>query len=272
MTHTYVFHMSDTYMITHMSDTYMNLIYDNHICVSFDYPGRRGYTMPELERIYVDTARECFAAIEALLEYADSKLTEKRWKPMKQGYVGPNGKLEHALPETDSDGDGGSAAILRGRGFIEFSQKGIPHGSLHFPELLKWAGHIFMHDTCAPEASHRTNIKMAMDRVRKLSDAQTASSMIEWVYRVHTYAKIISAVIDNYLQQPDARRPRRKPKRNIRSSVMFPVSKKIKPNHDFIRGLHGDTFSPLRAGKNHMLSPDVRVSYHEVGQIYDSHI
>ena len=272
MTHTYAFHMYDTYMIAHMSVTYIIRTYDNHICVSFDYPGRRGYTVPELERIYVDTARECFAAIEALLEYADSKLTEKRWKPMKQGYVGPKGKLQHALPETDSDGDGGSAAILRGRGFIEFSQKGIPHGSLHFPELLKWAGHIYMHDTCAPEAAHRTNIKIPMDRVRKQSDAQTASSMIEWVYRVHAYAKIISAVIDNYLQQPDARRPRRKPKRNIRSSVMFPVSKKIKPNHDFIRGLHGDTFSPLRAGKNHMLSPDVRVSYHEVGQIYDSHI
>ena len=54
----------------------MILICDTDICVSCDYPGRRGYTVAELNRIYVDTAREYFAAIEALLEYADSKLKE----------------------------------------------------------------------------------------------------------------------------------------------------------------------------------------------------
>ena len=252
----------------------MILICDTDICVSCDYPGRRGYTVAELNRIYVDTAREYFAAIEALLEYADSKLKEdkKHFQPMKQGYTDANGTLNHVLPETDSDGDGGSAAILRGRGFIEFSQKSIPHGSLHFPEMLMWAGHFFMHDTCAPEASHRINIKMAMDRVRKLSDQKTSSSMIEWVYRTHTWAKIISAVIKDYLQEPDAPRRRRAPKRKIRASVSFPSGNMLKPNHHFIHGLRGDTFSPLRAGENNMLAPDVRVSYDEVSRAYDSHI
>ena len=73
----------------------------------------------------------------------------------------------HAEPETDSDGDGGVAPKLRGAGHIEFSLKGIPHGILHFVEQLRLAGHIYMHDTYAPEACHKLCCKMAMDRARK---------------------------------------------------------------------------------------------------------
>ena len=91
-----------------------------------------------------------------------------------RGYKG------HADPETDSDGDGGAQPKLRGLGLIELSPKGIPHGVTHFPEQVKWAGHMFMFDTCAPEAAHKSNIKEPMDRVRKLDDAETASSMINW--------------------------------------------------------------------------------------------
>ena len=249
--------------VYHIRHTHMLLIYDNHMYV---ITGRRAYTRLELNRIYVDTAREFFAALESLLEYADSKLgsDKKHWEPMKKGYLNPKGQLTHVQPETDSDGDGGSAAILRGRGFIEFSQKCLPHGSLHFPEKLMWAGHFYMHDTCAPEASHRIYIKKAMDRVRKLSDEETSSSMIEWVYRTHTWAKIIRAVEKDYLQQSGKQRRSNKPKRKIKACVNFPASKIHKPNHILIHGLRGDSFSPLRAGKDHLLTPDVRVSYNEV--------
>ena len=100
----------------------------------------------------------------------------------------------HTVPETDSDGDGGTQPKLPGRGHIEFSGKGIPHGILHFPEQVKLAGHIFMHDTCAPEASHRQNIRKAMDRVRKATEAETMESMIDWQFRTQTWKKIIDAV------------------------------------------------------------------------------
>ena len=109
-------------------------------------------------------------------------------------YVHNRGYPTHAEPETDSDGDGGTAPKLRGDGHIEFSKKGIPHGILHFPLQLLLAGHIYMHDTCAPEASHRFNIKMAMNRVRKSTDAETSTSLIDWGFRVRTWAKVIDAV------------------------------------------------------------------------------
>ena len=59
---------------------------------------------------------------------------------------------------------------------------------------MKWAGHLFMHDTCAPEAAHKTNIKVPMDRVKKGDDQQTSGSMIVWVFKTTTWGKIIASV------------------------------------------------------------------------------
>ena len=84
------------------------------------------------------------------------------------------GYSNHADPETDSDGDGGARPKLRGKGHIEFSKKGIPHGILHFVRQLQLAGHIFMHDTTASEAAHRLFVKKVMNRVRKGTDYDTS--------------------------------------------------------------------------------------------------
>ena len=275
-----------------MTHIYEYHIYDTHI-------GRRAYTVQELHRIYVDTAREYYSAIEALLKYADTNLDEdkKHFQPMKQGYFGKDGKNTHAELETDSDGDGGPASLLRGSGLIEFSKKTIPHGSLHWPEMLRWAGHILMHCTGGPEASHRFNIKKAMDRVRKGSNEATFGSMIEWIYRIYTWGVIISAVQQPYIQAAATvkkkrklarlnaaakkrarlrkKNPKKKKLKKEKLVVTFIPNKLLKPNHQYIPGLLDDTFSPLRAGGDNFLSPDARVSYHEVRHmihIYDSHI
>ena len=249
--------------------------------------------MHELRRIYVDTAREYYAALETLLEYTDSNLDEdkKHFQPMKQGYFHKDGKNKHLELETESDGDGGSLPLLRGRGFIELSGKTIPHGSLHWPEMVWWAGHLLMHCTGAPEASHRLNIKKAMDRVRKECDEATSSSMISWIYRIYTWAKIIIAVLGPYQLaaarakelrkrkriQAEAKRNRKR-KRTVKKkkpSLTVAFNKIKKPNHHYIPDLRDDTFSPLRAGGDNLLSPDARVSYHEVIHmilIYESHM
>ena len=173
----------------------------------------------------------------------------------------------HTEPETDSDGDGGTAAKLQGLGHIEFSAKGIPHGSLHFPEQLKWAGHIYMHDTCAPEASHRLNIKKAMDRVRKLDDTYTSASMTDWMLRIRVWQKIIRDVRRD--TQPSRRKTKsKKPPGKIR--VVNTTSKILRPSTDIHNLFHQDTFSPLRAGGENLASQDARVSYNEV--TYSSHI
>ena len=104
------------------------------------------------------------------------------------------GYRTHTEPETDSDGDGGWGAKLRGRGHIEFSKKGIPHGILHFPRQLQLAGHIYMHDVSAAEGAHRLYVKKVMSRVRKGTDYDTSTSSIDWVFRVRTWAKIIDHV------------------------------------------------------------------------------
>ena len=104
------------------------------------------------------------------------------------------GYTNHAETETDSDGDGGSRPKLRGRGHIEFSKKGIPHGILHFPKQIQLSGHIYMHDTTGSEAAHRFNVKTAMDRVRKATDFETSASSIDWTMRVRTWATIIDMV------------------------------------------------------------------------------
>ena len=94
----------------------------------------------------MDTAQEYFSAIEFLMKYQQDHDTSENattFTPMQRGYT------QHADPETDSDGDGGSESKLWGSGHIEFSSKGIPQGSIHFAEQIKWAGHLYMHDTCA---------------------------------------------------------------------------------------------------------------------------
>ena len=163
------------------------------------------------------------------------------------------GYNNHAEPETDSDGDGGPGRKLRGRGYIEFSKKGIPHGILHFPLQLKLAGHIYMHDTCAPEASHRFNVKTAMDRVRKATDAQTSKSLIEWGFRVRTWAKIIDSVEEN--DTPVTR------KSKVPSSMTVGLT---------VNNLLG-TFSVLREGGDKLVCNDARISHSELGTLISSY-
>ena len=163
----------------------------------------------------------------------------------------------HTDPETDSDGDGGVAPKLSGGGHIEFSQKGIPHGSLHFAEQLKWAGHMYMHDTSAPEASHKRYIKKPIDRVKKESDNKTAVSMIYWDQRVHLWDKII----DGVRQEPGQKAATTfKFKQGINNNACTMLS----PTSDVVHLFKPSTFSPLRAGLDNLMSPDARISYHEV--------
>jgi len=170
----------------------------------------------------------------------------------------------HTVEETDSDGDGGPAPKLRGRGHIEFSQKGIPHGSLHFPEQVKWAGHLFMHDTCAPEAAHKTNIKVPMDRVRKGNDQETSGSMIAWVFRTTTWGKIIANVEREYAGLQRKKRTTKKPTNLL---VKVHRSKIHRPTPDVSHLFRDNTFSPLSAGGDNLLTPDVRVSYYELATL-----
>ena len=174
------------------------------------------------------------------------------------------GWTAHTVAETDSDADGGPAPRLRGgRGHIEFSQKGIPHGSLHFPEQVKWAGHLFMHDTCAPEAAHKTNIKVPMDRVRKADDQETSGSMIAWVFRTTTWGKIIANVEREY----GLKRKKRTTKNPEKLRVDVHRSKIHRPTADVSHLFHDNTFSPLSSGGDKLLTPDVRVSYNELATI-----
>jgi len=164
-------------------------------------------------------------------------------------HVCNRGYNNHAEPETDSDGDGGSDPKLRGRGHIELSGKGIPHGILHFPLQLLLAGHIYMHDTCAPEASHRFNIKTAMDRVRKTTESETSISLIDWGFRVRTWSKVIDAV--EIHDTPVTRR------RKVPSSMTVQLTD---------CNLLG-TFSPLRPGGDNLLCNDTRISFTELGTL-----
>ena len=204
--------------------------------------------------MYVDTACEYFSAIETLLQYKqdhDTSADRTIFQPMKRGYG-----TAHGESETDSDGNGGITPKLTGLGHIEFSQKGIPHGSLHFPEQLKWAGHIGMHDTNAPEASHRTNIKVAMDRVKKDDDAKTSVSMLNWHLRVQAWDKIIRTVLKESCPQVQR-------KRSYKTGIINNESKILRPTAD-VDPLLTSYFSPLRAGGDNLMTPDARISYHEV--------
>ena len=131
----------------------------------------------------------------------------------------------------------------------------------HFSEQLRWAGHIQMHDTSAPEASHKTNIKKCMDRVRKDDDAKTSESMIQWHLRVRTWGKIIREV-----QQGSCARVART--RKYKPGIINNQSKLLSPTCDVASLLTPTTFSPLRAGGDNLMSPDARVSYHEVTHSY----
>ena len=220
--------------------------------------GRRAYTPQELNRVYVDTAQEFFSAIEFLMKYQqdhDTSVNATTFSPMQRGYS------LHGDPETDSDGDGGASSKLWGSGHIEFSGKGIPHGSLHFPEQMMWGGHLYMHDTCAPEASHKMYIKKSMDRVRKCDDQTTAESMIQWNLRIRTWSKIVRKVQCDY--------PSSIPRRAVTKAGVFTnISKRLKPAASLRRLFIGGSFSPLRAGGDNLMTPDARISYHEVLNTY----
>ena len=159
------------------------------------------------------------------------------------------GYRKHTDPETDSDTDGGTACKLPGPSHIELSKKGIPHGILHFPEQLKSAGHVYMHDVCAPEATHRWNIKKAMDRVRKGTESETSTSMIDWQFRVRSWKKIIDSV-----KQWDVVPVRRR--------IHPPPGNDVKVFTNATKGVHN--CFPLGEGGDDLITNDVRVSHHEL--------
>lgn len=173
------------------------------------------------------------------------------------------GYSKHADPETDSDGDGGASPKLRGKGHIEFSKKGIPHGILHFVRQLQLAGHIYMHDTAASEGAHRLFVKKVMNRVRKGTDYDTSNSAIDWVFRVRTWAKVIDDVAG-----PSPHKRKRKDVRSLK--VFLNRSKMLTPTRNFIDETGQHTFSPLRTGGDRLLCNDARLSYHELGQLVSS--
>ena len=173
------------------------------------------------------------------------------------------GYSNHAEPETDSDGDGGSRPKLRGRGHIELSKKGIPHGILHFPRQLELAGHIYMHDTTASEGAHRLFVKKVMARVRKGTDYDTTTSAIDWVFRVRTWAKIIDDV-----DGPSPPKRRRKEVHGLK--VLVNSSKMLIPTHHFTADTGQHTFSPLGTGGDRLLCNDARLSCNELGQLVSS--
>ena len=172
------------------------------------------------------------------------------------------GYSTHADTETDSDGDGGSMSKLRGKGHIEFSKKGIPHGILHFPRQIQLAGHIYMHDVTASEGAHRLFVKKVINRVRKGTDYDTSSSSIDWLFRIRTWAKIIDDV-----HRTSAKR-RRKEVESLK--VLVNGSKRLKPTANFTDDTGQHTFSPLRTGGDRLICNDARLSYNELGQLVSS--
>ena len=166
----------------------------------------------------------------------------------------------HADPETDSDGDGGAKPKLRGLGFIELSQKGIPHGIVHYPEMVKWAGHMYMFDTCAAEASHKVIIKVPMDRVRKSDERKTASSMMDWTLRTRTWCKIITSVRHSVFRPLKDKKRETPPPASLR--IKFSNRNMHSPVENVRSRFTADTFSPLRQGGDSLLTPDVRVRIH----------
>jgi hypothetical protein len=167
-----------------------------------------------------------------------------------RGYINRRtGQRAHAESETDSQTDGGPTKKLRGRGHIELSKKGIPHGILHFPMQLQLAGHIYMHDTCAPEASHRLNIRTAMNRVRKATQSETSKSLIDWGFRTRTWAKVIDAV-----EIHDTPVTRRRPVAPYREVQLYAGN------------LIAD-FSCLRNGGANLICNDARISFIELGAL-----
>ena len=169
----------------------------------------------------------------------------------------------HAEAETDSDGDGGPAAKLRGGGHIEFSKKGIPHAVVHFPEQLKLAGHIFMHDTCAPEAIHKLICKLAMNRARKGTELNTNASIMNWLFRRLTWSHIIARVQTSYPVRVS---------RQIKCvsgpyQVFVSASKMLRPSNAVATALEPNHFSPLRSGQHDFTSNDTRLTYHELGTL-----
>ena len=168
------------------------------------------------------------------------------------------GYSNHQEPETDSDGDGGSRPKLRGKGHIEFSAKGIPHGILHFPRQIELAGHVYMHDVTASEGAHRLFVKTAINRVRKLDDYYTSNSSIDWLFRVRTWSKVIDDVAG-----PSP--PKRRRKEVQSATVFLNRSKMLTPTGNFTDSTGQHTFSPLRTGGDRLLCNDARLSYHELG-------
>ena len=220
--------------------------------------GRRSYSYDEWRRLLITPAMVFFDALQFLMQYKedhDTSANSRAFTPVQRGYS------NHTEVETDSDGDGGPQRKLQGRGHIEFSGKGIPHGILHFPMQLREAGHIYMHDTCAPEASHRYNIKTAMDRVKKGTDSQTASWLISWTFRVRTWAKIIDSVEEDYVRNTRTR------KNPSVTEIQFADRHLLQPHDNMRQQLHHGTFSPLRSGKDSLLCNDARLSYMELAEL-----
>ena len=123
-----------------------------------------------------------------------------------------------------------------------------------------------MHDTVAPEASHRFNVKKVINRVRKGTDFDTAASAIDWVLRVRTWSKIIDLVDDE--SPEDNRRPRRKVTEN---TFVVKPSKLLTPPDCVVQQRGDDSFSPLsRARHFSLLCNDVRLSYQELATLVSS--
>ena len=119
-----------------------------------------------------------------------------------------------------------------------------------------------MHDTSAPEATHRYNIKTAMDRVRKSDESETSKSLISWNFRVRTWAKIVDAVEEHVVTGST-----RKTRVPASMEIILTDRNRLVPADNMVPRLSTGTFSPLRRGADNLLCNDARLSYMELGTL-----
>ena len=131
--------------------------------------------------------------------------------------------------------------------------------------LNKWSGPVTCSCSTPVLRKRPTNLPSKnpwLNRVRKSSERETASSMIDWTVQKRTWGKIVTTVENEYM--PTKKRVRS----TIRAQTLILYEDFVPQIISKTCCLHGgDCFSPLEQGGDDLLSPNVRVSYNELGRL-----
>ena len=229
--------------------------------------GLRAYTRRELLVIYQEVGQQFWRSMEHIASHVERARVRRgrrrhEQRPTSTRAPVPFKRMRRDPKDSDDTTDTDDDLTWGGDGMFEYSQKGLPHASLHFPELMMRYGSALGWCSTVQEQSHKKSIKVSARLSRTYASLNVSQDeMMKWSCRQQVWDAVIKLVRD---EERDAANQRvdSAPVRHTGSPMMYKLRRRA-----FVGSFNNNDGTPISYNydwETTFLNKQVRVTRGEV--------